>query len=63
MHRLTYANVVATIALIVALGGTSYAVIALPSHSVGTTQVKDRSLRLVDLSRKAVRHLRAGHRP
>ncbi len=38
--RLTYANVIATLALFLALGGTSYAVTALPKNSVGTQQLK-----------------------
>lgn len=38
--RLTYANVMATLALFLALGGTSYAVTALPKNSVGTAQLK-----------------------
>jgi len=38
--RLTYANVMATIAVFLALGGTSYAVTALPRNSVGTQQLK-----------------------
>jgi hypothetical protein len=37
---LTYANVVGTLALFVALGGVSYAAIELPPHSVGTRQLK-----------------------
>jgi hypothetical protein len=46
MHRITRfrptpAMVVATIALLVALGGTSYAAIALPANSVGTVQLKN----------------------
>jgi hypothetical protein len=39
-----YANVTATMALVVALGGTSYAAIKLPANSVTSKQVKDRSL-------------------
>lgn len=39
--RPTYANVVATLALFVALGGASYAAVSLPAHSVGTAQLKD----------------------
>ncbi len=35
-----YANITATLALIVALGGTSYAAIKLPANSVGSTQLK-----------------------
>lgn len=61
--RLTYANVTATIALFVALGGSSYAAFALPRNSVGdqqiraggvrSSEVRDRSLRLRDLSLSA----------
>ena len=39
-QRLTYANVIATIALFVALGGASYAAVKLPRNSVGTRQLK-----------------------
>lgn len=39
--RLTYANVTVTIALFVALGGTSYAAFSLPAGSVGTKQLKN----------------------
>ena len=35
--RVTYANVMATIAVFVALGGASYAAIAVPRNSVGTS--------------------------
>src|SRR3954447_7414465 len=35
-----YANVASTLALIVALGGTSYAAVALPKNSVGNKQLK-----------------------
>ncbi len=38
--RLTFANVVACIALFVALGGASYAAIKLPKSSVGSKQIK-----------------------
>lgn len=38
--RLTYANVVATLALFVALGGSSYAALKLPKGSVGGTQLR-----------------------
>jgi hypothetical protein len=40
----SYANVTATLALVIALGGTSYAAIKLPKNSVSSVQVKDRSL-------------------
>jgi len=38
--RLTYANVMSSLALFVALGGTSYAVTQLPRDSVGNRQLK-----------------------
>jgi hypothetical protein len=38
--KVTYANVVASLALFVALGGISYAAIALPKNSVGPKQLK-----------------------
>jgi hypothetical protein len=40
----SYANVTATVALVIALGGTSYAAIKLPKNSVTSVQVKDKSL-------------------
>jgi hypothetical protein len=59
--RLTYANVVSTIGLFVALGGGAYAAATLPRNSVGTPQlkknavisskVKDRSLLARDFKR------------
>jgi hypothetical protein len=61
--RLTYSNVMATVAVFVALGGTSYAAITLPKNSVGSAQIKssavgssevrNRSLGVTDLSRAA----------
>lgn len=71
-RRPSPALVVATLALFVALGGTSYAAIALPRDSVGTIQLKagavtspkvrDGSLSAIDLSPAARRALmgRAG---
>jgi hypothetical protein len=62
------ANVVAYLALFVALGGTSYAAASLPRNSVGPTQlksnavtsskVKNGSLSTTDLSPKAIASLR-----
>ena len=40
-RRLSPATVIATIALVVALGGTTYAVTALPKNSVGNAQLKN----------------------
>jgi hypothetical protein len=39
--KLTYANVMATIAVFIALGGASYAATQLPKNSVGTKQLKN----------------------
>lgn len=41
--RLTYANVTATLALFVALGGTGYAATQLPRNSVGKAQLRKSS--------------------
>jgi hypothetical protein len=38
--RLTYANVIATLALFIALGGGAYAALKLPKNSVGSAQIK-----------------------
>ncbi len=67
-QRLTYANVAATIALVLALGGTSYAAFMLPRDSVGSKQIRtgavnsrhvsNRSLRIVDFGSKTRRALR-----
>ncbi len=48
--RLSYANVVATLALFLALGGASYAALTLPRNSVGTPQLRDGSVTLPKLS-------------
>ncbi|MFP5452221.1 MAG: hypothetical protein ACLGG9_10810 [Thermoleophilia bacterium] len=48
MHRLrthlSYANVIATLAPFVALGGVGYAAVTLPANSVGTAQMKNNSV-------------------
>jgi hypothetical protein len=49
MPRLSYANVMSTIALFVALGGSSYAAgVILPANSVTTVQVRNHSLLAAD---------------
>jgi hypothetical protein len=72
-QRLSYANVAATIALVLALGGTSYAALSLPRNSVGSEQVRSRAiksrhvdngaLRLADLGSGARRALRGQEGP
>jgi hypothetical protein len=42
--RLSYANVIATLALFLALGGVSYAAVVVPKNSVGTEQLKKNSV-------------------
>ncbi|CAB4882534.1 unannotated protein [freshwater metagenome] len=42
--RLTYANLTATLALFIALGGVSYAAVKLPANSVGTAQIKSNAV-------------------
>jgi hypothetical protein len=60
--RFTYANVTATLAVFLALGGTSYAVTALPRNSVGSKQVRDRSLQRNDLARSVTFDIARGPR-
>jgi len=42
--KLTYSNVMATIAIFVALGGASYAAVGLPRDSVGSKQIRDQAV-------------------
>jgi hypothetical protein len=53
-QRLTYGNVTATLALFVALGGTSYAVAQLPRNSVGSAQIERGAVGASELRRSAV---------
>jgi hypothetical protein len=50
--RLTYANLIATIALFVALGATSYAV---ATGSIGTREIKNNSIRTKDVRNNDIR--------
>lgn len=54
LEKLTYANVMATIAVFVALGGASYAAVSLPRNSVGANQIKDRAIGAAKLKGGAV---------
>src|SRR5947208_4683914 len=38
--RITYSNVIASLALFIALGGGAYAAIKIPKNSVGSAQIK-----------------------
>jgi hypothetical protein len=59
LSKLTYANVMATIAVFIALGGASYAAMKLPKNSVGTEQLKKGAVTATKLS-KAARATLAG---
>ncbi len=73
LSRLSYANVIATVALFLALGGSSYAALNLPKASVGPKQlqknsvtskkVKPGSLLKSDLKKSAVESLRGAQGP
>ena len=52
--RITYANVTATLALFIALGGGAYAAAALPANSVGTKQLKKNAVQRADIKNNAV---------
>jgi hypothetical protein len=58
-RRLTYANVAATLALMLAAGGTSYAAITLPRHSVGPAQLKRGAVHSINIAKGQIglRHL------
>jgi hypothetical protein len=61
-RRVTYANVVATLALFFALGGGAYAAFKLPGNSVGTKQLKNHAVTPAKLSRKTTALLKRGPR-
>ena len=52
--HLSYANVMATLAVFIALGGASYAALELPRHSVGSKQLKKKSVATRHLKNKSV---------
>jgi hypothetical protein len=52
--KLTYANVMATIAVFIALGGASYAALKLPKNSVGSKQIKKNAVTTVKVKNEAV---------
>src|SRR5215218_9253006 len=52
--QLTYANVMATVAVFIALGGTSYAVTQLPRNSVGAKQIRSGAVAKSELRPNAV---------
>jgi hypothetical protein len=53
-QKLTYANVMATLAVFIALGGASYAALKLPKNSVGSKQLKKSSVTTAKIKNEAV---------
>jgi hypothetical protein len=54
LRRANYANVTATIALFVALGGGAYAAVALPKNSVKARQIATNAVRASEIKRGGV---------
>lgn len=54
ISRLSYANVMATAAMFVALGGSSYAAVTLSKNSVTSTSIKNGQVKTADLATNAV---------
>lgn len=52
--KITYANVVATLALFIALGGVSWAAVKLPKNSVGTKQIKKNAVTSAKIKKNAI---------
>ena len=52
--RLTYSNVMATVAVFIALGGISWAATQLPKNSVGSKQIKKNSVTARKIKKNAV---------
>ncbi len=57
-RHLTYANVAATLALFLALGGAAYAATQLPRNSVGTAQLKREAVTAGKIAKKTRNQLR-----
>ncbi len=53
--RLSYANVMATIAVFIALGGTGYAAATLPRNSVGAEQIRTGAVRSSEIKDHSIR--------
>jgi hypothetical protein len=59
-ERLSYANVMATIAMFLALGGGAYAASIAPTNSVVSRSIKNGQVKRQDLARSAVSNTRIG---
>ena len=60
--RLTYANVMATVAVFIALGGSGYAAITLPKNSVKAKQIAPRAVQSSEAHNLTLRDFRRGVR-
>jgi hypothetical protein len=54
LEKLTFANVMATVAVFIALGGAGYAAFKLPKNSVGTKQIKNNAITAAKIRKGAV---------
>lgn len=65
LRKPTYAEVVATLALFIALGGASYAAIQIPKNSVGTRQLKKNAVNSAKVRNRSLlaADFRAGQLP
>jgi hypothetical protein len=61
--HLSYANVIATLALFIALGGVGYAAVKLPKNSVGSAQLKKGAVTLPKISKSAKSSLAGARGP
>ncbi len=52
--KLSYANVMATVAVFIALGGASYAALKLPKNSVGSKQLKKNAVTTAKIKNEAI---------
>lgn len=50
-----YANVASTLALVVALGGVSYAAVSIPKNSVASQQIRNGSLKSLDVKDESLK--------
>jgi Collagen triple helix repeat (20 copies) len=62
-RHLTYANVAATLALFLALGGAAYAATQLPRNSVGTAQLRKEAVTAAKIAKKTRKQLQGNRGP
>jgi hypothetical protein len=62
-RHLTYANVAASLALFLALGGAAYAATQLPKNSVGTNQIRKEAVTAAKIAKKTRQQLQGNRGP